>query len=274
MSPDSAGPEAQRPLAGVGVLVTRPAHQAGRLCALIEAAGGRALRFPVLEILDPLDSGPLLALIGRLDEFDVAIFISANAVNKAMNLITARRALPPHLKLAAIGKGSARELEHFGRPADICPRERFDSEALLDMEEMRQVAGKRIVIFRGEGGRELLADTLRARGALVEYAEVYRRGRPNADVNELLHRWARGEIQVITVTSNESLRNLFDMVGKLGQQWLRKTPLVVVSERGAVLARELGFKQPPIVAAEAGDEALIEAITAWRQGGAFEGKSE
>ncbi len=271
MSTYSAGHDLQRPLKGIGVLVTRPAHQAERFCALIEAEGGRALRFPVLEILDPLDQGPLLSLIDRLDEFDIAIFISANAVNKAMNLIRARRDLPAHLRLAAIGKGSARELEHFGHPAEIYPKRKFDSEALLEMEEMRQVAGKRIVIFRGEGGRELLADTLRERGAHVEYAEVYRRGRPHADVSELLRRWARGEIDVVTVTSNESLRNLFDMVGKLGQQWLRKTALVVVSERGAALARELGFEQPPIVAREAGDEVLVEAIRAWRLGRLPEG---
>lgn len=261
-----------RPLQGVGVLVTRPAHQAEGLCALIEAEGGRALRFPVLEILDPVDSEPLLALIDRLEEFDMALFISPNAVNKALNLIKARREFPAHLKIVAIGKGSARELERFGHPADIYPERKFDSETLLEMEEMRQVAGKRVVIFRGDDGRELLADTLRARGAQVEYAEVYRRGRPNADVDGLLHHWARGEIDVVVTTSNAGLRNLFDMVGKLGQQWLRNTPLVVVSERGAALARELGFKHPPIVT-EASDESLVEAIKAWRLGRLSEGSS-
>ena len=265
MSPRSPSQDPERPLAGVHVLVTRPAQQADALCGLIEAAGGRALRFPVLEILDPLDSGPLLRVIERLDEFDVAVFISPNAVNKAMNLITARRALPAHLKLAAIGARSARELERYGRPADIYPKHRFDSEALLDMEAMQEVAGKRIVIFRGDGGRELLGDTLRARGARVEYAEAYRRGAPAADVGALLRHWARGEVDVITVTSNEGLRNLFDMVGKLGQQWLRKTPLVVVSERMVQLAGELGFKHPPVVTEQAGDEALLEALKAWKQ---------
>jgi uroporphyrinogen-III synthase len=217
----------------------------------------------VLEILDPQDPAPFLSVIDRLDAFDIAIFISANAVTKAMNGILARRALPSRLKLATIGKGSARELERLGFRVDIYPPKTFNSEALLELPELQEVASKRIVIFRGEGGRELLADTLTARGALVEYAEVYRRVQPDADVTELMRRWARGEIDLVVVTSNEGLRNLFDMVGKLGQQWLRNTPLVVISARTAELAKELGFKHPAIVAEEAGDQAIVSAIHQW-----------
>jgi uroporphyrinogen-III synthase len=247
------------------VLVTRPAHQAERLCGLIEAAGGRAIRFPVLEILEPSDSGALLGVIDRLESYDLAVFVSPNAVSKVMNLLKGRRELPPGLRLVTVGKGSARELERWGRPADIYPRRRFDSEALLELPEMQDVAGKRVVIFRGDGGRELLGDTLCARGARVEYAEAYRRGRPQADLSKLLYHWARGEIHAVTVTSNEGLRSLFDMVGKLGQQWLRRSALVVVSERTVTLAHELGFKQPAVLAREASDEALVEALIAWRQ---------
>lgn len=255
-----------KPLQGVGVLVTRPAHQSERLCGLIEAEGGQPVCFPVLEILDPQDSSPFLAIIERLDQFDIAIFISANAVTKAMNGILARRGLPAHLRLATVGKGSARELERLGFQVDICPAGKFNSEALLDLPDLQEVAGKRIVIFRGEGGRELLADTLKERGALVEYAEVYRRAQPQSDMSDLLRRWARGEIAVVIVTSNEGLRNLFDMVGKLGQQWLRNTQLVVVSERTAQLAHELGVKHPPLVAEQASDEALVQAIRRWWDG--------
>lgn len=255
----------QAPLAGVGVLVTRPAAQAEPLCRRIEAAGGRAIRFPVLEILDPADRAPLLGVIDRLDTFDLAIFISPNAVTKTLNLLLGRRALPPCLRIAAIGRGSARELTRAGITADIVPPRPYNSEALLASPALQAVAGQRIVIFRGDGGREVLGDELRRRGAQVEYAEAYRRVRPDTDVGRLQRHWARGELDVVTVTSGEGLRNLFELVGKLGREWLRRTPLVVVSERGAALAHELGCRETH-VAPEASDEGLVAALIDWARG--------
>jgi len=246
------------PLAGRGIVVTRPAHQAQPLAALIRAAGGNPILFPVLEILDAGDLKPLNELIDRLDDFDLAIFISPNAVNKAMNLITARRALPPGLKVAAIGRGSIRELRHFGVTDALVPPARFDSEALLELPALKDVAGKHVVIFRGDGGRELLGDTLTARGARVEYAECYRRGKPDLDTAPLMKAWARNELHAITVTSSEGLRNLFDMIGKLGQTWLRKTPLFAPHPRIAATARELGLAV--VIETGPGDEGLIAQL--------------
>jgi uroporphyrinogen-III synthase len=253
-------------LAGVRVLVTRPREQAENLARLIEARGGEAIRFPVIEIAEPRDPRALLAVIDRLKDFALAIFISPNAVKRAMNLIRARGGLPSGLRVACVGRGSARELQHFGVDKVIVPPDRFDSEALLELPELQQVAGKRIVIFRGDGGRELLGDTLRARGAEIEYAECYRRLRPDTDATPLRHRWARGEIDIVSVTSVDGLRNLFNMLGKDGQPWLIRTPIVVVSERMAQVCRELGFTTGPRLAATAGDEAILEAIQTWRDG--------
>ncbi len=247
------------------VLVTRPRDQAENLAQLIEREGGEAIRFPVIEIAEPKDTHALLTIIDRLDQFTLAIFISPNAVNRAMNLVLARRGgWPPGLRIACVGRGSARELKHFGTDDVIVPKGQFDSEALLELPELQQVAGSKIVIFRGDGGRELLGDTLKARGADIEYAECYRRVRPNADVTPLLRRWARGEIDIVSVTSVDGLHNLFDMLGKAGQHWLIRTPLVTVSTRMTEVCRELGFKTEPHVAAQASDEAILEAIKAWR----------
>ena len=253
------------PLAGRGIVITRPAHQAQPLAALIRAAGGNPILFPVLEILDAGDLKPLNALIDRLDDFDLAIFISPNAVSKAMNLITARRALPPGLKVATIGRGSIRELRHFGVIDAIVPSARFDSEALLELPELKDVTGKRVVIFRGDGGRELLRDTLTARGASVEYAECYRRGKPDLDTAPLMKAWARNELHAITVTSSEGLRNLFDMIGKLGQTWLRKTPLFAPHPRIVAAARELGLAV--VIETAPGDEGLIVQLEQYFDGG-------
>ena len=261
--PESASPG--HALKSVRVLVTRPRDQAEHLAHLIEQQGGEAIRFPVIEIAEPKDIQALHAVIDRLDRFDLAIFISPNAVNRAMNLILARRGVwPRNVRIACVGRGSARELEHFGAGNVIVPASRFDSEALLALPELQQVTGNRIVIFRGEGGRELLGDTLKARGADVEYAECYRRTRPHADVTPLLGRWTRGEIDIVCLTSVDGLRNLFDMLGPAGQPRLTRTPVIVVSARMAEVCRELGFKTEPLVAAQASDEAVLEAIKTWR----------
>ena len=260
MTQGDAGP---RPLQGMGVVVTRPAHQARTLAGLIEKAGGEAILFPVLEILDAPDLRPLQSLIARLDQFDVAIFISPNAVSKAMNLIRASRQWPASLAVAAVGKGSKRELAAMGIHGVIAPEGQFDSEGLLALPQFRDMEGKRVVIFRGEGGRELLGDTLVARGARLEYAECYRRGKPELDAAPLLHRWARGEVNAVTVTSAESLHNLFDLLGKLGQQWLKRTPLFVPHERIGQTARQLGLEQ--VVVTGPGDEGLVAGMIEWRK---------
>lgn len=248
-------------LAGRRVVVTRPAGQSAHLAALIRAAGGEPLPFPALEIFDAEDLQPVLALIERLDAFDLAIFISANAVNRALALVRARRAWPSALRVATVGRGSERELQRHGFAAVIAPSERFDSEGLLDLPELRQVHGKRVVIFRGESGRELLGDTLAARGATVEYAECYRRGRPNADPAPLLARCARGEIDAFTVTSSEGLANLHDMLGEAGGPCLKNTPLFVPHERIAAAARALGVQT--VVLTGPGDEGLVAGMAAF-----------
>jgi uroporphyrinogen-III synthase len=253
------------PLKGMGIVVTRPTHQAQHLAQLIASAGGEAILFPVLEILDAGDLRPLNALIARLDEFDVAIFISPNAVSKALNLIRAQRQLPRDLVIAAIGKGSKKELEDRGIKQVVAPEKQFDSEGLLALPQFQDMHGKRVIIFRGEGGREFLGDTLISRGATLEYAECYRRARPVMDTAPLLHRWARGEIHAVTATSGESLHNLFDLLGKPGQQWLKTTPLFVSHERIAQTAQGMGLTLT--IATAPGDEGLITGLIKWAKRG-------
>jgi uroporphyrinogen-III synthase len=247
-----------KPLAGIDILVTRPAHQAGELADRIRMAGGNPVLFPVLEILDIPNLHPLLDLIERLDEFDIAIFISPNAVAKAMSLISTRRTLPVKLKIVAVGQGTAKELGNFGITGIIAPALRFDSEALLDLPLLRQVKGKRVIIFRGDKGRELLAENLRKRGAVLEYAECYRRVMPKSDTAPLLRAWANDKMKAITITSSEGLRNLCEIVGEAGEAWLKKTPLFVSHVRIAQVAANLGFAH--VILTTAGDDGLLEGL--------------
>ncbi len=248
-------------LTGITVAVTRPAKQAGPLCQLIEAQGGKAISFPSLEILAAQAPQQTAALVGRLDRFDIAIFISVNAVEAAANLIG--DALPAGLTLAAVGNSSRKAVEQQWPNAVICPASGGNSEALLEMAELQQVKGRNILIFRGQGGRELLAQTLTQRGATVEYAEVYRRARPTGDLAPLSHH--SPAIDLITATSNESLQNLYDMASdRVQRDWLLSRQLIVISERTAQLAQQLGFHHPAIVSKQTNDQGLAEAMLAWR----------
>lgn len=225
---------------------------------LVKQRGGHAINFPALAIADTRDAKALSRLIDELDRFDIAVFISPTAVSRAMQLIRVRGTLPPRLVIAAIGKGSARELKRLGIDDVLVPEGRFDSEALIALPALADVAGKAVIIFRGEGGRELLGDTLKARGATVEYAECYRRVRPSGDVQVLLRAWARGEIDAITAMSGEALHNLFEMAGTLGRHWLRKTPLFVPHERVARIANELGITE--VMVSDPSDAAMVDAM--------------
>lgn len=263
----TAGPRRLRagPLAGRTVVVTRPEGQAGALAELIRAAGGTPVVFPVLEIREVDDPGPLLDVVGRLAQFDLAVFVSPNAVQKAMSVIAACGSLPRHVRAATVGKGSATALRRAGVVDVIAPSARFDSEALLELPQMQAVAGQRIVIFRGQGGRELLGDTLAARGATVEYAECYRRARPDADPAPLFELWARDALAGIAITSSEGVRNLFDMVGPTGRPWLAQTLLFVPHERIAETARALGATR--LVHTGPNDEGVLAAMIDWWSGG-------
>ena len=236
-------------LHGRGILITRPREQAQGLAKLVEAAGGRAIVFPAIEIQD--------VPLRKLAEFDLAIFVSPTAVKRAL----AAMKWPPRAKAAALGRGTQRELERHGIKGIIAPDAGADSEALLAVPELQRVAGRRIVILRGEGGRSLLGDTLAARGALVEYAECYRRVRPQTDSGPLLTAFAKGAVHAVTVSSAEGLENLFEMLGAPGRKHLKKTPLFVPHPRIAAEAKRLGLGEARVGGAS--DQEMLERLVAY-----------
>jgi len=236
-------------LQGRGILITRPREQAQGLAKLIEAAGGRAILFPAIEI----QAVPL----PNLAEFDLAIFVSPTAVKQAL----AAMKWPQRAKAAAVGRGTQRELERHGIKGIIAPESGADSEALLAVPELQRVAGRRIVILRGEGGRSLLGDTLAARGARVEYAECYRRVRPQTDSGPLLTAFAKGAVHAVTVSSAEGLENLLELLGAAGREYLKKTPLFVPHPRIAAEAKRLGLGEASVGGAS--DEEMLERLVAY-----------
>jgi uroporphyrinogen-III synthase len=237
-------------LAGRRILVTRPRELAQGLAARVRAAGGEPLLYPALEIRDSADPARARALIARLAEFDLAVFVSPSAVRKALEL-AAGAAWPAALRVAAVGEGTRRALEAAGFRDVIAPAAGAeDSEGLLALPAL--AGARHVAIFRGEGGRERLGEALAARGARVEFAECYRRARPAAAAAP------QGRIDAVSVNSGEALRNL---VAMLGRERLAQAPLVVPNERVAGIARELGLAQPLI--AGPGDAQVLAALVAY-----------
>jgi uroporphyrinogen-III synthase len=249
------------PLSGRGIVITRPREHARELAERIRAAGGDPVLFPTLEILPPEDPGTVANLIARLDSFQLAVFISPTAAMCGYGMVSASRRWPNGLRIAAVGDGTARALEGQGCSGVISPSGRADSEALAALPELQDLRGRSVVIFRGQGGREWLRGTLVARGARVEYAECYRRARPDADAGGLLARWQRGGIEAVSITSAEGLENFIAMLGPTGRGYLCATPVFVPHPRIAAAARELGVSQ--ILVTGRGDDQTVAEMSAF-----------
>lgn len=214
-------------LAGAGVLVTRPEHQAAGLAGAIADAGGRVVAFPVMDIVARTGAAAATRL-AALPAADIVIFVSANAVEHGLG--AARGAA----RLAAIGDATAAALENAGCEVDIRPDTGFDSEALLASPALTEVRDKCVWIVRGAGGRELLADTLRSRGAEVHYVEAYqrRRHRPTpAELDAVTAGFAAGEIDFVIAMSVQSLDYLLDLLPAACRQALPRSRLVTPSAR-------------------------------------------
>lgn len=244
-------------LTGFTVVITRPEPQSRALAQMIRDAGGNVISFPVLAIADTTHPERVQQIVANLHQVQLAIFISANAVQYGLRQVSG---WPANVRVAAVGAATAAALREHGHTNVIAPTSGFNSEALLALPELNAVRGQRVVIFRGEGGRELLADTLRARGAQVDYAEVYRRVKLIADATELMAAWSQRAVDAIVVTSNEVLQNLLDVLSVEGQRHLRNTQLLVTSMRAADLARELGIVVPPRVVSPVSDTAIFNAL--------------
>ena len=251
------------PLTGVLALVTRPQPQASALADAIRLLGGDAIIFPCLAI-EALPQQPL-------DTAELVIFISVNAVEHGIPLL--RRAAGT--RVAAIGRATAAALSARGWPADIVPDGdcganaeswKFTSEALLAHPQLNLTAGLKAQIVRGVGGREALQQELLSRAVEVEIVEVYRRVRPSpppAEVAALEQQWMESGIDVVTVTSVETLQNLRALLTPVGQRLLNSTPLLAISPRIAAAAAELGM-QGECVLAQADEQSMLGALALWR----------
>jgi len=214
------------PLKGVGVLVTRPRAQAGELVELIQNKGGTALCFPVIDIT-PRDASAIKADMALLPRPDIALFVSRNAVAHGLPYVE------DAIK-AAVGPATAAAIEAGGQTVEIQPEQGFDSESLLAESALQNVSDKNVRIIRGDGGRELLAETLRERGATVDYLSVYERRLPACSPDLLAGveaAWRGGSLHAITVMSIRSLKNLIVLLPDWCKQRIDDVALVTPAAR-------------------------------------------
>lgn len=245
------------PLTGKRVLITRPAGQSAGLARLVQEAGGEPVCIPTIEIRALEDPAPFRTLAARLDSFDLAIFVSRNAVRSALGLLGGKP-WPDRLAVATVGQGSREELEQRGFTRVIAPEAQSDSEALLALPQLAGMQGRRVVIFRGDAGRQLIGEELQKRGAIVEYAACYRRVRPAGE--GLAAAWAQG-IHAVTLSSAEGLQNLVGMLGSEALRKLAAVALFVPHVRVASAAERLGLRHT--VVAGPRDAEMAAALAAY-----------
>ncbi len=247
-------------LHGMTVLLTRPTRQSEGIAAAIERSGGKVCQLPLIEI-EPLNDPEELEIVKQkilnLDRYSKAIFISTNAAEQGLQWIDRYwPQLPAGLEAFAVGPGTATVLRRLSWPV-YCSERGVTSEDLLALPPLDQVQGERIALFRGKGGRELLAETLRQRGAEVDYLELYSRRTPDYTtdiVDELIR---RDPIDAIVVTSAQILDVLLHLLNDNDE--IKTLSVIVPSQRLLEQARSAGFTRV-LNAGAANDEAVMTAL--------------
>ncbi|NHO67870.1 uroporphyrinogen-III synthase [Aestuariicella hydrocarbonica] len=274
-------------LSGVRVLITRPQAQADQWQQLLQAAGAQTVRVPLLEIV-PVEASQKDAcqaiknIVMDVSRYQHGIFVSQNAARYGLDWLEQYwPQMPLGLQFYAVGSATANYLQRAGYQVTAAGGS-MNTEALLALPQLQDLSHQRVVIFRGQGGRPVLAEVLRERGAQVDYCELYQRHFPSAGVVAALDhcRWGTAG-DVVSVHSGETLSNWRAIIasrahqtaadpGRPGDQtdscsqkpWKQLT-LLVPGERVAAQAREWGFTNV-VMAENASDACMLSTLADWR----------
>jgi len=255
------------------IVITRPKHQAEALRLKLEAEGANIILFPLLEIKLPDNITLAKQQLAQIEDYDLAIFTSANAVDYSLRLLDKAKlqnklqSTLKTLKVAAIGKKTAKLLEEkYAIKVDYFPSRGFNSEALLMMPEIKAYReDKNILILRGQDGREFLKEGLEAQGADVKYIDVYKRFFPQENLNVLKQQFNKNQLDIILITSGTSLMNLFKF--SADNKWLENSSLLIGSNRiKTQLINCYKFHGNVLSASDPSDETLYRELLKWGQG--------
>lgn len=246
-----------RPLQNRWVVNTRAEHQAQPLNEKLIAAGANVINFPLLSIAAPENLEKVERQLASLADYDLAIFISTNAVEQTLNKIDT--SVLKNLKLACVGEKTGLALKEYGLGIDFCPERFFNSEALLALDAFQKfIPGKKIALIKGEGGRDLLKKSLLKWGGDINSFDVYRRTCPQHNLDLLKNHQLRQELDIIILTSGFSVDNFFTLADKT--DWIDSLTLLLGSER---LKKHIpgNFKGKIIFAEDPNDNTLLKELT-------------
>lgn len=268
--------KAEISLNGLHLLLTRPQQQAEKWAQQLQALGAQLTITPMLEIsplTEETETQAITDTLLQLDQYQKAIFVSQNAIDIGIEWIDRYwPQLPSGLDFFAIGHSSARLLAKKLNALDTAvtaPSHAMNSEALIALPQLHAIQDEKILIFRGQGGRTYLGKSLEARGALVDYCELYQRVLPDAVYQNNHHNkieaFTKSPLRkVITALSGETLDNLCRATTATTLQWMQQQTLLVPGKRVAELAHEHGFTHL-IIAENATHESMIEALNDWQK---------
>jgi len=243
-------------LKGKWIVITRPTHQTANLSNRLEAEGAFVLSFPLLEINPPKNLQQVQQQLQKLADFDLAIFVSTNAVEHALKYVNA--GVFNSIKVATTGKKTASLLESHGIKVDYCPEKIFNSEALLAISGMKEFCiGKKVAIIRGENGRDYLRDSLLRAGSDTDYFDVYQRNCPQYNLDTIKQHWLDQKLDIILLSSGTSVNNFFRLANN--EKWIDELTLLLGSER---IRNKIpkGFQGKILVAEDPNDETIYQKL--------------
>ena len=239
----------------LGVVITRPRSQASELEKKVQKVGGCPFLFPLIEIT-PLNDKDTKQQLADLNQYDVIIFVSSNAVEQCIDLIGTE--IISTKTLVTVGKKTAKTLNSHGLNVDYCPDQFFNSEALLAIEAFKSHSkNKNIAIIRGASGRDYLKNNLIDLGAKVDYINVYKRHCPQQNLSALKSFWQQSNEVVVILTSASSTANFFKL--NQNEEWLNELTLLIGSSR---MQHEIPeqFKGKILIAEDPSDETLFATL--------------
>jgi uroporphyrinogen-III synthase/uroporphyrinogen III methyltransferase/synthase len=210
-------------LRGRRILVTRAAHQAGKLSDALRSAGAEVIEVPVLEIRPPESLAPLDAALRQLAQYDWLVLTSSNTVRAL-----AQRAadlglpfsLPASTKVAAVGQGTAQSAREAGLAVTLVPEAYVAESLLVAMKDAMkdQASSRRILLARAAVARDVIPDALRSAGAHVDVVDAYRNVLPEAAPEQLRHAFG-DRIDAIPFTSSSSVTHLAEAARASSLDW-------------------------------------------------------